>query len=109
MPIKQIPVDVKKYLKADLFAELGMNNLNPEERVSMLEAIAGVVHQRVALRLMSELSSDQKDQLETLVTRHPDDSVAMGLFLKSEVPNIADIVNEEAAAYKKTLIERMKA
>src|SRR3990167_7140740 len=83
MVTKQIPLNIQKYLKADLFTELGMNNLNPEERVSMLEAIAGVLHQRVALRLMAELSDEQKDQLETLVTRHPDDSVAMARFLQS--------------------------
>lgn len=104
----EISLDLDKYLKADLFAELGIENLSFEEQATFLEKIGEVLQARISLRLMKELSEDQKDQLETLLTNHPDDAVALGVFLKNEVPNLEQIIEEEVAQYKKDLIERAK-
>lgn len=105
----KLSFDVKKYLKADLFSELGLAALTTEEQATFLEKFGEVLQQRLTFRLMQELSDGQKDQLETLLANHPDDSVALGLFLTNEVPNLEQIAEEEVAKYKKELIDRMKA
>lgn len=106
MPTK-LPVD--RYLKADLFQEIGLTSLTQEDRVSFLEAFGNVIQQRLSLRVMKELSEDQKDQLETLLTNHPDDVIGLNTFLESELPNFKDIAEEEVAKYKKELISRFNA
>lgn len=102
-------VEIEKYLKADLFEELKMEALSPEERVAFLERIGEIVQQRVMLRLMQELSEDQKNRLESLLSQQPGDNASLGQFLKSEVPNIQQMVDEETAGYKKELIDKFNA
>lgn len=106
MPTK-MPID--KYLKMDLFDELGLKTLSPEERVSFLEAFGNVLQQRLTFRVMEELSDEQKDKLDALLTSKPDDDLALGQFLVSEVPNFQQLAEEEVAHYKKELVQRMKA
>lgn len=100
---------VEKYLKADLFEELKMEALSPEERAAFLERIGEIIHQRVMLRLMQELNDDQKNRLESLLSQQPGDDAALGQFLKSEVPSIQQIVDEETAGYKKELVDKFNA
>lgn len=106
MPTK-LPVD--KYLKTDLFEELGIKTLSPEERVSFLETFGNVLQQRLTFRVMEELSDAQKDKLETLLATQPDNDVLLGQFLATEIPNFQSVAEEEVASYKKELIDRMKA
>lgn len=101
--------EVEKYLKADLFEELKMEALSPEERAAFLERIGEIIHQRVMLRLMQKLNDDQKNRLESLLSQQPGDDAALGQFLKSEVPNIQQIVDEETAGYKKELVDKFNA
>lgn len=103
----KLPVD--KYLKMDLFDELGLKTLSPEERVSFLESFGNVLQQRLTFRVMEELSDEQKDKLDTLLSSQPDNDAALGQFLATEIPNFQSIASEEAAHYKKELVERMKA
>lgn len=103
----KLPVD--KYLKMDLFNELGLKTLSPEERVSFLESFGNVLQQRLTFRVMEELSDEQKDKLDTLLSGEPDNDVALGQFLATEIPNFQSIASEEVAHYKKELVERMKA
>lgn len=102
----KLPVD--KYLKMDLFEELGIKTLLPEERVSFLESFGNVLQQRLTFRVMQELSDPQKDKLETLLSVQPDNDVALGQFLATEIPNFQSIAAEEVANYKKELVDRMK-
>ncbi|OHB20208.1 MAG: hypothetical protein A2939_03300 [Parcubacteria group bacterium RIFCSPLOWO2_01_FULL_48_18] len=102
-------IDIQKYLTADLFKEIHLDALTPEQRVSFLESFGNVVQQRVTLRLMEEMPDEQKDRLEAFLGARPDDPGALAQFLISEVPNLQDVVNEEVAAYKKQLMDRFNA
>jgi|SRR3989338_3874778 len=103
----KLPVD--KYLKMDLLDELGLKTLSPEERVSFLETFGSVLQQRLTLRVMEELSDPQKDKLDALLSSQPENDVALGQFLATEIPNFQSIAAEEVANYKKELVDRMKA
>ena len=106
MPTK-IPID--KYLKANLFEEIGLANLTPEERVSFLEGFGNVLQLRLTYRLMREFSDEQKNRLDELLDEKQDNAVALAQFLTRELPNFEGIANEEVAKYKKELMDRFKA
>lgn len=101
-------IPVEQYLNVNLFEELGLGRLTPEEQASFLETIGGVIQQRLTLRLMEILTDAQKDKLEAILENGQNDA-ALGEFLSKEVPNFQDIANEEVATYKKQLIDRMKS
>jgi hypothetical protein len=96
------------YLGSDLFDELGIKYLTPEERVAFLEAIGEVVHKKVMLRVMKTLTDQQKEKLVEIHEKNPDNPNASADFILSALPNFEDIVKEEAGGYKKELIERFK-
>ena len=106
MPTK---LPIQKYLQANLFEELGFQNITQEQRMKFLESFLDVIQKRIMIRLLSEMSDRDKDELDTLTTNHPDDEAALGTFLQHAVPNFQAITEEEIAAYKKQLLDRMKA
>lgn len=100
---------IEKYLGADLFAELGMEDISPEERMVFIEKISDVIQQRLLLRLMGEMTDDQKTRLEALLADPNKDFSSVAQFLALEIPNFQQITEEEVANYKKELIEKYKA
>lgn len=106
MPVK-IPVD--KYLKADLFEEIGLKTLTPEERVSFLEGFGNVLQYRLTFRLMEELSAEQKTELDGVLANNSSDPKTIVTYLSTALPDFGKIAEEEVAKYKKELIDRFKA
>jgi|SRR3989344_6982146 len=102
-------ISIDKYLKMDLFEELGMKTLAPEDRVAFLESFTSVMQQRITFRLMQELSDAKKDRLEAILANEQNSDAALGQFLTLEVPNFQNMAEEEIAGYKKELLARMKA
>ena len=107
MPATKIPID--KYLKANLFEEVGLMTLSPEERVSFLEGFGNVIQYRLTFRLMDELSEAQKDEFDATLAKDPQNPTAVVQFLNDKLPNFQQVVEEEIAKYKKELIDRFKA
>ncbi|MDP3772468.1 MAG: DUF5663 domain-containing protein [bacterium] len=102
-------INLQQYLNADLFEELGMARLSQEQRVEFLEAFGGVIQQRLTIRLMKELSDEQKEQFDRLLDTHKDDAEALNSFLQKELPHFGHAMKEEIAGYKHELMERMRA
>lgn len=96
---------VWQYVNADLFKELSIDSWPQDTRIDFLERFGNILIMRIANRLLAgELSEEQKDQLETLLTRHPNDGQTLWMFLTTEVDNLEQIVNEELGQLKKQLI-----
>jgi hypothetical protein len=106
MPTK---IPVAKYLKADLFEELGLTTIAADERASFLEGFGNVLQYRLTFRLMDELSEEQKEKLDQTLGKDPQSGLAVMDFLSAELPKFEKIVEEEVAKYKKELIDRFKA
>lgn len=100
---------IQKYLTADLFKELGVDNLSEEERIHFLEGLGNVLQSRLTFRLMRELSEPAKEKFEELLQKNPNDDIAIAQFLSGALPNFQQIAEEEVAQYKKELIDRMKS
>ena len=103
------PETLQKYLNADLIQEVGLENMTPEEAVTFFDAFGNIVWQRIVLRLNDALTDEQKDRLDILMEKDPDNAQAVGAFFMAEVPAFTALVDEEVAGYKKEIIERMKA
>jgi len=104
-----IPADIQKYLDANLLEELGMDAMTPEETVAFFDAFGNIVWQRIVLRLTEELNDEQKDKLDALLSKNPQNPQELGEFFLNEVPGFEDMANEEVASYKKELMDRMSA
>lgn len=105
-----LPQDgIWQYVNKDLFVELGIDSWPPDTRTDFLERMGNILIMRLTNRLLTGiLSEEQKDQLETLLTRHPNDGSALWMFLSTEVENLDQIINEEVGAFKQQMIALAK-
>jgi len=101
--------DIQKYLNANLLTELGMDAMTPEEAVAFFDAFGSIVWQRIVLRLNDMLTDEQKDKLDALLAKQPQNQQEIGEFFMSEVQGFSQMVDEEVAGYKKELMDRMGA
>ena len=96
---------VWQYVNADLFKELGIDSWPQDTRTDFLERFGNILIMRLTNRLLAgELNEEQKDQLETLLSRHPNDGQSLWMFLSTEVDNLDQIIGEELGQLKKQLI-----
>lgn len=100
---------VQKYLKADIFKEIGLERVTPEERMHFLESFGNVLQKRMTFRIMQELPPRAQEELDALAEKNPNDDMAIAKFLSAALPNFQQIMEEEVAHYKKELIQRMNA
>lgn len=105
-----LPQDgIWQYVNKDLFVELGIDSWPADTRTDFLERMGNILIMRLTNRLLTGvLSEEQKDQLETLLTRHPNDGSALWMFLSTEVENLDEIINEEVGAFKQQMITLAK-
>ncbi|MFA7142019.1 MAG: DUF5663 domain-containing protein [Candidatus Paceibacterota bacterium] len=88
-------------LTKTLFNELGLENIDTEEKEKILEQTADIVLERVLLRLMNELEEEDAKDLNELLEKGKDEEVATILYEK--FPNIDEIFNEEINKFKQEL------
>lgn len=95
-------------LKQNIIKELGIDILPEKEQEEALLRIGRIIFQSVLIRVMEQLNAKEKDQFTKLLTEKPDDEKAILDFLKSKIPNLNEIVNEEVASFKKESLDFMK-
>ena len=103
------PQAIQKYLNANLLEELGMDAMKPEEAVAFFDAFGNIIWQRIVLRLAEELPDEQKQKLDAVLGKTPQDAQEISEFFLTQIPGFEEMVNEEVAGYKKELIDRMGA
>ena len=69
--------------------------------------VSTALFQGVLLRVADQLSDAQKEELNVLL-QSPNQEVTVPEFLKKNIPNIAEIVKEEADNFQKDAEEVMK-
>lgn len=98
----------KKILERNIFKEIGLDVLPEKEQEEALLRIGKIIFQAVLIRVMAKLNSREKDQFTKLLTEKPNDEKAILDFLKSKIPNLNEIVNEEVASFKKESLDFME-
>ena len=74
---------------------LGIDKLPIEQQKDTMEKLGAIVYQEVMLRVLEVMSDEEKNAFENIVSSNPDPET-MFKYLAEKVPNIEEIVNEEA-------------
>ncbi len=85
----------------NLIKALGIETLPDEQKARILDQCAGVIEQRLMLRLMESLPEEKQTELGTLVKDGKDQ--AINDFLGEMAPNFEDWIVDEAAQLKDEL------
>ena len=96
-------------LKQNIIKDLGMDQLPPEKQEEMLLTIGRLIFQGVIIRVMSLLSEKDKDEFDKLLTEKIEDEEAVLNFLKSKIPNLEELINEEVVSFKKGSVDFMQS
>lgn len=74
---------------------LGISSLPEEKQKDALEKLGAIVYQEVMLRVLDIMTETDKDEFERLIEKDPSPET-MFTFLAQKVPNLDEIVIEEA-------------
>lgn len=78
---------------------LGIDTLPVEQQKDAMEKMGAIVYQEVMLRALDIMSEEDKDAFEKIIEKNPDPEI-MFTFLSTKIPNINEIVNEEAEKFR---------
>lgn len=95
-------------LKQNIIKDLGLDKLPPEKQEETILTIGRLIFQGVVIRVMSLLGEKDKDEFDKLLSEKIEDEEAVLNFLKSKIPNLEELVNEEVAKFKKESVDFMK-
>jgi hypothetical protein len=87
---------------SNIITALGIENLPDDKKVVLIDRIAAVVEQRVALRLMKKLDEAAYKKFESLT-----EGDRIG-FLAQVFPDLEAVVREEVATIKGELMNEIK-
>lgn len=98
-----------KNFKNDLIKELGLENLPEEKKMEIVLSASRVIQQNIILRVLEELKTEKdKTEFDNFLAQKQDDENAILEFLKSKIPNLEEIVNEEINKFKESSINLLK-
>ncbi|MEI7620802.1 MAG: hypothetical protein WCJ57_04525 [Candidatus Falkowbacteria bacterium] len=70
--------------------------LSEEEKIEVLKKMGAVSYQKILLRAMDILSDDKKTVLEYLMSQESFSQEELLEFLKKEIPNLEEVIEEES-------------
>jgi len=79
---------------------INLGALPQKKQQKMLMQIGKIIFQRVLVRVLDELTEDEKKEFDTLIGKSPDDEKAILAFLKDKVHDLDEIVKAETERFK---------
>jgi diaminopimelate decarboxylase len=92
-------------LMQNFIKQLGFDNLPPEKQTEVLLKIGRIIQQNLILRIVNELNEEDKEEFDQLLATKMNDQKAILDFLRSKLPNLDVIVNEEIIKFKKESVD----
>ena len=92
---------ITELLNINLVKELGLDSLPQEKKELLINQMMEVVESRINLEVLSILTEDEKEELDTVLDSNAD----MVAFLRSKIPNFDLLVAETIANFKKEVVE----
>ena len=99
---------IEKILSMNLFKELGLEDLEPEIKQSILDDAGYVITRGVWIKIMESLKDEKQTELSEMLKNDPENAESVAKFIKTEIPNYEDLIKEEVANYKSTLLAKAK-
>ncbi len=98
--------ELKKYLEVDLLNELNLLDLPYEEKLKILAKLADVVYFRFITYLAENISDEDGERLEKILTEGKD--IEFEQFINEKFPNQQEILAQIIAEEKKNLLDILK-
>jgi succinate dehydrogenase flavin-adding protein (antitoxin of CptAB toxin-antitoxin module) len=95
----------KKFLEANIIEVLGLESLSDEQKIKMVQQMTDLAQKRLMLRVMEQLTEEEKDEFEKILGGQ-DVDLAAAEFIQNKVPNFDEMVKEEIVKVKQELIEK---
>ena len=92
----------EEILNSDLLIVLGLETLSDEDKAELVSQMTSTVQKATVLRVLDNLSEEKKSELDSLL--NSDDADKINAFLETEVPNFADLINEETVKFKRAML-----
>jgi hypothetical protein len=99
---------IEELLKLNLFKELGLEDVEPEVKQTILDDAGYVITRGIWIKITESLSDEKQNELAELLKNDPENADAITNFIKKEIPNYEDLAKEEVANYKSLLLARVK-
>ena len=96
-------------LSQNIIKDLGLDTLPPERQMQVLLGIGRVIQQNIILRVLELLPEEAKDEFDKLLAEKMNDEEAVLGFLRSKIPNLDQIVEEEISKFKEESAELLKS
>jgi hypothetical protein len=93
-------------LRQTIIDNLGIASLPVAQQDQMIERIGKLIFQGTLMRALQDMTEQDQKELETLL-KTPNEAALMG-FLKAKVPNLEEIVKEEAERFKQEAQKAME-
>ncbi len=90
---------MKKIADINLLKSLGLDALPVADQEAMLLQIGDVIYESIISRVLGELKSKEKTDLDYMLTHNPTPE-QIGEFMSEKVPHIDQIATEEIEAFK---------
>jgi hypothetical protein len=87
----------------NIIDELGLTNLSDEAKNKLVAKLAETLQNRIFVVLMSELSDDEKTELNAMVENGSDEQI--GNYLNEKFPDLNDITREEYEKLRAEMLE----
>jgi hypothetical protein len=95
-------------LQKNIIKELGLDKLPEKEQEETLLNMGKIIFQSVLIRTMEELDDKGKDEFEKILSEKPNNEEAIMSFLRSKLPNLNKIVDDEVSKFKQESVDFMK-
>ena len=97
---------IQNLLSINLFEELGIEYLTPEEQMVFIEKMGEAIQGRIILRVLKELPEEKKEKIDEALSSESGNFDSILQVISELLPNYEQVINEEVANYKKEIIER---
>ncbi len=87
-------------INKNIVVTLGINMLPVENQKEAMERLGAIVYQEVMLRALDILTEEDKDAFEKIIEKDSNPETLFG-FLSEKIPNLDEIVREEAENLRK--------
>lgn len=84
-----------KQTNENIIKILGIDSLPLDKQKEAMERLGAIVYQEAMLRVLEILSEEDKNEFEKVIAQNPDPENLFS-FLSEKVPNLDEIITEEA-------------
>ncbi len=92
----------------NLLSQLGLENLNEEEKARILLKIGELVQKRAIARILDEMSEEEAKDFCSFLENYKDEPKKIEEYLRNNVPNFEGIIKEEAKNVREDIVSQLE-